>query len=148
MLNTYMKITLLLATLSLFNVALAELPKTRIAANGITYMSGGIGHDEVLEMRPFAKNFTLNLILSEGAIGRSVEKANVNIYNEQDERIFRIAGAKPVLYVNLTAGTYHILATNNGQKLRHKFTIDGTTNQKIILNWKDEVAEDAYIESK
>ena len=46
-----------------FNLALAEMPKSFTAANGIKYMSGGIGHDEVMEMGPYAKNFTLNLLL-------------------------------------------------------------------------------------
>jgi hypothetical protein len=44
--------------------------------------------------------------------------------------------------VNLPAGTYTILANNNGQKLRHKLTIEADTNKKVILNWKDPVEED------
>lgn len=100
-------------------------------------MTGGIGNEEVLEMRPYAKKFTLNLLFSEGEAGQSITAINVNIYNEQSELVFRIKGAKPVLYVNLPAGTYTILATNNGEKLRHKLTIAENTNQKVILNWKD-----------
>ncbi len=105
---------------------------------GLNYMTGGVGHDEALGMRPHAKKFTLNLQFSEGASGQSVTDVNVNIYNELDELVFRIKGAKPLLYVNLPAGNYWILATNNGVKLRHKLTIEENTNQKVILNWKDD----------
>jgi len=89
-------------------------------------------------MRPHAKDFTLNLLFSEGASGQAVTDVNVNIYDEQDKLAFRIKGAKPLLYVNLPAGKYTILATNNGVKLRYKLSIEGNTNQKVILNWKDE----------
>ncbi|PPD18340.1 MAG: hypothetical protein CTY27_01900 [Methylotenera sp.] len=109
---------------------------------GIAYLSGGIGEEEVLAMRAQAKKFTLNLLFSEGTSGRWVTNVNVNIYNEQDERVFRIVGSKPMLYVNLPAGNYLILANNNGQKLRHKVSLEDNANKKVILNWKDAVEED------
>ena len=110
--------------------------------NGYNYMTGGIGEEEVLTMRPYAKKFTLNLLFSEGEAGQSVTDVNVNIYNEQSELVFRIKGAKPVLYVNLPAGSYTILANNNGVKLRHKLSIKENTNQRVILNWKSEMEEE------
>lgn len=138
-------VAIILLALNLASTVQAAPPPIRISAGGLNYMSGGIGHDEVLEMRPFAKKFTLNLLFSEGATGRSVTDVNVNIYNEQDEMVFRVRGSKPVLYINLPAGTYTILANNNGSKLRHKLSIEENTNQKVILNWKDEVEEDALM---
>lgn len=136
--------TLVLLSLNLATVASAAPPKTLISATGLSFMTGGIGSDDALEMRSYAKKFTLNLIFSEGTIGRLATDINVNIYDEQDRMAFRIKGAKPMLYVNLPAGTYTILASNNGIKLRHKLTIDGAKNQRVILNWKDEVDEDAF----
>ena len=104
-------------------------------------MTGGIGEEDAAVMRANAKKFTLNLVFSEGTSGQSVTDVNVNIYNEQSETVFRIVGSKPMLYVNLPAGTYTILANNNGQKLRHKFTVEENVNQRIILNWKDALIE-------
>lgn len=138
-------VTIILFALNSAITAHAEAPQMRISAGGLKYMTGGVGHDEVLEMRAYAKKFTLNLLFSEGAIGRAATDINVNIYNTQDEMVFRVRGAKPVLYINLPAGTYTILANNNGVKLRHKLSIEGNSNQKVILNWKDEVEEDALI---
>ena len=93
-------------------------------------------------MKRQAKNFTLNLLFSEGVVGRWATNVNVNIYDEASNLMFRIVGAQPVLYVNLPAGTYTILANNNGQKLRHKFTVEDSVNQRIILNWKDRLIEE------
>ena len=105
-------------------------------------MAGGIGEEDVAVMRRHAKQFTLNLLLSEGSSGRWVTDANVNTYDEVSHLVFRIVGAKPMLYVNLPAGTYTILANNAGQKLRHKFTVEENVNQRIILNWKDSLIEE------
>ena len=117
--------------------ALRDLPKTRSTSTGIAYMTGGIGEEEVAVMKPQAKKFTLNLLFSEGIVGRWVTDINVNIYDEASNLVFRIVGAKNVLYVNMPAGTYTILANNNGQKLRHKVTLEDNVNQKVVLNWKD-----------
>ncbi len=130
-----------LLAFSFIESAHAAGAETRLAKNGIQYMTGGIGEEDKFDMRPHAKKFTLNLLFSHGSAGEYITDTNVNIYNEQSELVFRIKGAKPMLYVNLPAGTYTILASNNGEKLRHKLTIDANTNQKVILNWKDETEQ-------
>ena len=125
-----------------FNLAHADSPKVRNSAQGYKYMTAGIGEEEVAAMKRQAKNFTLNLLFSEGVVGRWVTDVNVNIYDEASQLVFRIVAAKNVLYVNLPAGTYTILANNAGQKLRQKVTLEADTNQKVVLNWKDFVDED------
>jgi hypothetical protein len=136
-------ILILLIGLMLINgSAFAEAPKTLKTKYGLAYMTGGIGEEDAGAMRANAKKYTLNLLFSEGTSGRWVTDVNVNIYNEQSESVFRIVGSKPMLYVNLPAGTYTILANNNGQKLRHKLTVEDGVNQRIILNWKDSLIEE------
>ena len=125
-----------------FNLAHADSLKVRNSAQGLKYITAGIGEEEVAAMKRQAKNFTLNLLFSEGVVGRWVTDVNVNIYNEASQLVFRIVAAKNVLYVNLPAGTYTILANNAGQKLRHKVTLEDNVNQKVVLNWKDFVDED------
>lgn len=141
-------ILILLISLMLINGStFADAPslyssKMHNTKNGLAYMTGGIGEEDAGTMRAQAKNFTLNLLFSEGTSGRWVTDVNVNIYNVQSQSIFRIVGSKPMLYVNLPAGTYTILANNAGQKLRHKITIEDNVNQRIILNWKDSLIEE------
>ena len=139
---------MLLSLILLSNLALADLPKIRNSPTGIAYMTGGIGEEEVAVMKHQAKNFTLNLLFSEGVVGRWVTDINVNIYDEASNLMFRIVGAKNVLYVNLPAGTYTILANNAGQKLRHKVTLEDNVNQKVVLNWKDFVDEDMPLDGE
>jgi hypothetical protein len=142
------KLMVLFGLILLSNFALADLPKTRTTASGISFMTGGIGEEEVAVMKPQAKKFTLNLLFSEGIVGRWVTDVNVNIYDEASNLVFRIVGAKNVLYVNLPAGTYTILANNAGNKLRHKVTLEADTNQKVVLNWKEFVDEDVPLDGE
>lgn len=135
-------ILILILALLFAQIAYAKPLIALTSPTGVAYLSGGIGEEEVLAMRAQAKKFTLNLLFSEGTSGRWVTNVNVNIYNEQGDRVFRIVGSKPMLYVNLPAGNYLILANNNGQKLRHKVSLEDNANKKVILNWKDTVEED------
>lgn len=112
------------------------------SAQGINFMTGGISEDEVIALRPYIKKFNLRLIFSEGTSGRSATPVNVNIYDLESKLVFRIAGAQPQLLVDLPAGTYTILASYNGEKLRHKFDLATDEHKKIILNWKNLVEED------
>ncbi len=118
------------------NLALADPLRIRNSAHGYQYVTAGIGEEEAAQMKKIAKNYTLNLLFSEGVVGRWAMDVNVNIYDEASNLMFRVKGAKPVLYVNLPAGTYTILASNNGQKLRHKVMLEADANKKVILNWK------------
>jgi hypothetical protein len=120
----------------------ADPLKTRTSAKGILFVTGGIGEEQKAELKTLAKNFSLQLLFSEGVSGRAVTDLNVDIYSESDEQVFRIVRAKPILLVNLPAGTYTILANNAGQRLRHKFTLEEGVPQKIILNWKDSLIEE------
>ena len=140
---TLLNSLLLLTSLLLISIsALAQQPNTYKTKSGLSYITGGIGEEDVALMKRQAKQFTLNLLLSEGTSGRWVSDANVNIYDEASQLVFRIVAAKPMLYVNLSAGTYTILANNNGQKLRHKFNVVSGVNQRIILNWQDSLIEE------
>jgi hypothetical protein len=130
------------------NLALADPLRIRNSAHGYKYVTAGIGEEEAEQMKRVAKKFTLNLLFSEGVVGRWAMDVNVNIYDEASNLMFRITGAKPVLYVNLPAGTYTILANNNGNKLRHKVVLDADTNKKVVLNWKDFVDEDVPLDGE
>lgn len=142
------KILILFGLIFTSQLALADAPKVRNSVHGFKYISAGIGEEEVAIMKHQAKNFTLNLLFSEGVVGRWAMDVNVNIYDEPSNLMFRIVGAQPLLYVNLPAGTYTILANNNGNKLRHKVTLEQGVNQKVILNWKDFVDEDMPMDAE
>ena len=143
-----MKLTRLLAYLMylMFSLntqtAFADALMAKKSAQGVQYITGGISEEEVIALKPYAKKFNLRLVFSEGTSGRSATPVSVNIYDLESKLVFRVAGAQPQLLVDLPAGTYTILASYNGEKLRHKFELAADEHKKIILNWKNLVDED------
>ena len=142
------KLMVIFGLVFISQIALAQPLQIRNSAHGYKYVTAGIGEEEAVQMKRIAKNFTLNLLFSEGLVGRWAMNVNVNIYDEASGLVFRLVGAKPVLYVNLPAGTYTILANNNGQKLRYKVTLEDNANKKVVLNWKDFVDEDIPLDGE
>lgn len=122
--------------------ASADVVSIKKSAQGIAYITGGISADEVDALRPYIAQFNLQVIFSEGSSGRSVTDVNVNLYDTDGKLVFRLVGAQPRLLLNIPVGTYTILASYNGDKQRHKFTIGNDERKKIILNWKNLVDED------
>jgi len=117
-------------------VALAAQGKVVTSASGIKFATGGIGDEEVQTMRAIAKQFSLNLVFSEGEGGR-ITGVNAVIFNEQGESVFYIKGANPLLYVDLPSGDYRIIANYNGAKQGVVFNLAKGKNKKLILNWKE-----------
>lgn len=124
-------------------LASADSVSIRKSAQGIPYITGGISADEVDAIRPYLSQFNLRVIFSEGSSGRFITDVNVNLYDTEGKLVFRLVGTQPQLLVNIPAGTYTILASYNGDKQRHKFSVSSDEHKKIILNWKNLVEEDA-----
>jgi hypothetical protein len=110
--------------------------KVATTVEGIKFVTGGIGEEEAAAMRRVAKDFSLNLVFSEGTGGK-ITGINAVIYNEQGQRVFYIKNADPLLYVNLPSGKYRVLANYKGEKQGLGFELEAHTNKKIILNWKN-----------
>ena len=123
-------------------IASADAPIMKKSAQGVKFITSGISEDEVAALKPYLKKYNLRLVFSEGTSGRSATPVNVNIYDIDSKLVFRIDGAQPQLLVDLPAGTYTVLASYNGEKLRHKFELSADEFKKIILNWKNLVDED------
>ena len=118
-------------------LAVAAENKVQIAESGMKYVTGGISQDEVEEMHGMATQFSLNIVFSEGAVGRAVDGANVEILNGQGKLVFAIDAANPLLYVKLPAGKYKVLATYNGIQQGQVVNIPNSKNQRLIFNWKN-----------
>ncbi|MBA3695378.1 MAG: hypothetical protein H0W85_01090 [Methylotenera sp.] len=123
--------------------AIADQGKVLTTSSGIKYFTGGIGEEEATAMRRMAKDFSLNLVFSEGGGGK-ITGVNAVIYNTQGEVVFRIKNANPMLYVNLPSGKYRVLANYGGEKQGYIFEVNATTNKKLILNWESNSNEEDY----
>ena len=110
-----------------------ELRNTKSGAN---FMTGGIGREEVEAMRRVAKQYPLQLLLSEGRHGTALTDVAVNITDSTGNIVFKIQHAGPLLYVKLPAGEYKVSGNNNGLKQAQNITLaNDVKSQKVYLNW-------------
>ena len=129
----------LLTTLSLLfgGIAHAQIPPTQ-HANGISYITGGVGEDESSAIVAESKQWPLFLELSQLENGRGVWifGAKIKILNAKQQAIFEAQADGPYMLINLDAGDYSIEASYQGVIQKRAISVKANTPQKISLFWK------------
>lgn len=111
-------------------------------AHGTAYVTGGIGSEEVEALEAFKKQFNLYFLFSEGKVGRVIDDINISITDSRQQTVFTLEHAAPRLLLNLPSGKYTAKASYLGSVQRYHFMHDAKKHQRIILNWKNPIAED------
>lgn len=129
----------LLTTLSLLigGTAHAQIPATQ-HANGISYITGGVGEEESLAIVAEAKQWPLFLELSQLENGRGVWifGANIKILNSKQQVVFEAQAEGPYMLINLDAGDYSIEASYQGVVQKRAISVKASTPQKVSIFWK------------
>jgi hypothetical protein len=111
-------------------------------ANGVNYVTGGIGSEEVEALESFKKQFNLYFLFSEGKIGRLVDDVDISILDTKNQIVFSREHAAPRLLMSLPNGKYTAVASYQGNTQRYSFTSIAKKHQRIILNWKNASLDD------
>ena len=129
----------LLTTLFLWidGTAHAQIPATQ-HANGISYITGGVGEEESLAIVAEAKQWPLFLELSQLENGRGVWifGANIKILNSKQQVVFEAQAEGPYMLINLDAGDYSIEASYQGVVQKRAISVKANTPQKVSIFWK------------
>jgi len=114
---------------------LASAADIKHSSKGFAYMTGGIGEEETTSLKQSQKQFNLHLLFSIGD-GEAATDVDVRIFDSNNQLIFRLLGASPRLNIRLPADSYSIVATFNGEKQSHHFTLEENEAKRVILNWQ------------
>ncbi len=106
-------------------------------AQGVSYVTGGIGSEEVEALESFKKQFTLYFLFSEGKIGRLVDDVNITIIDAKKQTVFSLEHAAPRLLLSLPTGRYTVIASYQGNAQRYALNANAKKHQRVILNWKN-----------
>lgn len=112
-------------------------------AHGVDYVTGGIGSEEVEALEPFKKQFNLYFLFSEGKVGRVIDNVNISILDKKSQPVFELDNAAPRLMLNLPSGKFVVIASYQGQKQRYVLNHQASKPQRVILNWRNQIDEDA-----
>lgn len=81
--------------------------------NGVRYVSGGVGDEELAELKSIQNQFNLKLLLSTPS-GAYISMANVQLLDSKGTSFFSINDGGPYIYFKLPAGTYTVNVTFEG----------------------------------
>ena len=133
-----------LSIFSLFLLFLAfNLSSTAVAqetllnpgfANGVPYLSGGIGDEELDELERARPNYNTRFVLSE-ASGAYVSDVALQVTTVLGEPIVALSGAGPIVLLQLSPGTYLIAASYDGRTVQKRLDVADNTARTISLIW-------------
>ena len=112
----------------------ATLPQPQ-TANGIRYLSGGVGQDEAAAMKAEAKNYPLSIVFSAGRDNEYLADVKVTIKDKAGKQVLATTTAGPILLVDLPAGRYTIAAERNGKTVNRTVQVNHRGDKRVNLHW-------------
>lgn len=97
------------------------------------FIAGGVGIEEVDQMRQHAAQFPLQLIVAARS-GAYLANTDIRITGPQGTVLQTTLDA-PWLLVDLPAGTYTVVATNRGITQQRQVTIGANGRQQIVMHF-------------
>jgi hypothetical protein len=105
--------------------------------NGITYLSGGIGEDEAKAIQQ-TTGYNLHMTFAVGADNKYIPDVDVVIEKAQGQTVLKLNDAGPLVYVQLPAGKYTVIATRNGEVRRDVADIGSGAARILVFHWNGE----------
>lgn len=107
--------------------------------DGISYITGGVGDEELAEMKAQAANYNVRILIT-SAGGEYMGNVAVRFLDKDKKEIFRSDNnAGPLFYVNLPAGTYMVeVATESGALQSKKITAPAkpTSGGNVVVRFE------------
>lgn len=124
------------ATSATMNTSMGQLPPEQTQGR-ITYLTGGIGHDEATAMRKEEGRFPLSLEFIRRAkpADEYVADVNVTIKNPKGNTELQAYAAGPYLLAKLPDGKYTVNADLNGKSRTREIVIAAHKPEHVVFEW-------------
>ena len=124
------------AAAAAFSTAAAQAPMPKPqTANGIAYLNGGAGSEEVDFIKSSMKDYSLALMFSRTG-GEYVATVSVTIKDTGGKTVFEEPSAGPYLLIKLPAGKYSVVASYQGDSKTQPVTVDRAAKTPVSFSWK------------
>jgi len=119
--------------------AIPALPlPIQTTAGGTTYITGGVGDEELAELKAKSGEFNLHLLLTAPG-GAFVSDVHLRVADASGAAVLDITGAGPYVYAHLKPGKYMLDASAaDGPSKQLKFTIHDKGDVKQQLEFQEE----------
>lgn len=94
--------------------AIPALPLQPYVAGDIHYVSGGVGDEEMEQLKAIGRDYNVHVMLS-SKDGAYVANIGLRVLGAAGQEVLAISGAGPYVYIKLPPGNYTLEATRNGE---------------------------------
>ena len=125
-----------LVLFSSLSMAQVEIPEAKVA-QGIEYISGGIGSEESDALLALGKKWPLVLEFSQDHPQRPlwVADVTVKILDQKKKVVFEALSDGPIMLLKMTAGKYDAEYSFEGKVLKRSLVIEDAKFQKQSVVW-------------
>lgn len=107
--------------------AIPALPLEVQSSNGVNYLNGGIGDEELQSLKSQAGQYNLHIMLS-ARNGEYISDVTFKIMDAKGATLVSINDAGPYIYAHLAPGHYTLESSAPGESVIKKFKIAITAN--------------------
>ena len=103
----------------------------------VSYVSGGVGSDEAIEMKRLARSYKLEIVCVQKVEGIDsyITDVKVQISDTKGNAVLDIATDGPILLADLPKGKYTISAENNGVIKTNHVVIGSKKHHRLVFVW-------------
>ncbi|NLA51516.1 MAG: hypothetical protein GX860_05215 [Alcaligenaceae bacterium] len=101
----------------------------------ISYQTGGVGQEELAELRQNASNYNTQFSFANAADKAYLNNLQIRIINDQDALVFEDNTVGPMLYLQLEPGTYELSASSDNIEKKLKFTVKKDAKVEEVITW-------------
>lgn len=114
----------------------AQAASAPVAMQGVTYLTGGIGEDDVQQLRAAAAKYNLRVTFA-SKTGAYLSDVDVSVSTESKRDVLSIRTDGPLLFVQVPPGRYILAANYAGKAQTKHVTVPPKGAVDIVLRWDD-----------
>jgi hypothetical protein len=114
--------------------AQAPLPQPQ-TQNGVTYLNGGAGDEEIQFLKSSMKNYSLALVFSRTG-GEYVASVAVTVKDGKGATVFEAPSVGPYLLLKLPAGKYAVIANYQNEAKTLPVSVGKSATAATSIQWK------------
>ncbi|AOX99725.1 hypothetical protein [Jeongeupia sp. USM3] len=127
--------TALVVSLATPAIALAgPLPEVQHSAQGIAYISGGVGDEEASAIRAAAGDYNVRLLLT-GKQGQYLANAHIQVLDAKGKPVVDATADGPYFYMKLKPGKYQLVATLDERPQQRMLQVAKQGSRSVHLTW-------------
>jgi len=116
--------------------AIPSLPLEVQSMGGVTFITGGIGDEELEQIKASEHDYNLHILMSATG-GAFVSDVDLRLTDATGKELVSIQGAGPYFYAKLPAGSYTVELNDSGESKKIPVKIGTNSNIKKVVEFKE-----------